>query len=262
MLDHERFGRLLFFDPTDTYRPPGQIPDHEQESWALLVAKEGGDLVKMPSTDPNENRLTRKAQVKLAADGSIEVDLNEQSIGESATSNRQLLERRSASEYRQVIERWVTYGASGAAVSKVEPSDGDYGAFSLDVAFTAPRYGRTMGSHLLMFRPAVVSRRNGFIFNEEERKYPVVLSSNAFEETVEVELPQGFGVDEKPPDIDLTEDFGNYKASWAINDGRLVFKRKLELRNTTVPVEDYADVRQFFQQMTAAEQAPVVLVRQ
>ena len=38
-------------------------------------------------------------------------------------------------------------------------------------------------------------------------------------------------------------------------------QRKLTLRSTTIPVEQYATVRNFFERIRAVEQSPVVLAR-
>ena len=45
---HPSLGRLLIFDPTDDNTPVGDLPDHEQGSFALLVAGDDGALLRMP----------------------------------------------------------------------------------------------------------------------------------------------------------------------------------------------------------------------
>jgi len=49
---HPKLGRLLLFDPTDPDTPLGDLPDHEQGGLGLLVAAEGGDLIRFPVTAP------------------------------------------------------------------------------------------------------------------------------------------------------------------------------------------------------------------
>ncbi|MEZ5366429.1 MAG: DUF3857 domain-containing protein [Bryobacterales bacterium] len=56
--DYEGFGRLLFFDPTDPYTPFGWMPEDEQDAWALLVAPQGGGLVRTPSRRPRRTCLS------------------------------------------------------------------------------------------------------------------------------------------------------------------------------------------------------------
>jgi flagellar biosynthesis/type III secretory pathway ATPase len=70
-----------------------------------------------------------------------------------------------------------------------------------------------------------------------------------------------FEVDELPDAVNLNTPFGVYSTSYDVKDGHLVFKRTLSQPGITVPVEQYASVRRFFEQIRAAEQAPVVLAR-
>jgi len=45
---------------------------------------------------------------------------------------------------------------------------------------------------LMMFKPAVLARTTQYPFAAEEAKYPVVLESESYSETVRVTLPPGF----------------------------------------------------------------------
>jgi hypothetical protein len=160
------------------------------------------------------------------------------------------------------IEKWIARGASGAIISKIEPSDNSAeGRFALDVDFTAARYGQVMQNRLLVFKPAIVSRRESLSLTESSRKHPVVLEPNAYNETVKVKLPEGFVVDELPAAVKLETPFGSYATNYVVKDGQLNFTRSLVLQGATIPVGEYSKVRSFFEKMRAAEQTPVVLAK-
>lgn len=93
------------------------------------------------------------------------------------------------------------------------------------------------------------------------RQYPVVLEARAYSETVRVKLPIDFAVDELPDAIKLDTTFNSYKTSYEVKDGELVFTRTLAQRAGSIPVDQYQSVRNFFEKIRAAEQAPVVLIR-
>jgi hypothetical protein len=161
-----------------------------------------------------------------------------------------------------MIEGWLTSGASGARAGKIEPADfAAEGRFTISVDFSAKSYGQLMHDRLLVFKPAVVSRREALALTAGKREHPVVLRSNAFAETVRVKLPAGFAVDEMPDPIKLETNFGTYVTSYEVQDGDLVFKRHLSQRAITIPVEQYDVVRNFYERIRASDQAPVVLVR-
>jgi hypothetical protein len=262
VVEHSTLGRLLIFDATDDITPVGDLPIHEQGSYALIIAGEAGTLMKMPVTPPEANMLTRNAEVQLNADGSIIATMREQSIGQAAVREQGPFRGLTRTEYNNVIERWIARGATGVLVSKIEPVDErNEGRFSLGVELKAPAYGQLMQGRLLVFRPAIVSRRESLSLTEPARKHPVVLTPNAYAETTKIKLPAGFEVDEMPDAVKLETAFGNYSTSYVVQDGHLLFTRKLVVRAATIPVADYSKVRSFFERIRAAEGSPVVLVR-
>jgi hypothetical protein len=118
-----------------------------------------------------------------------------------------------------------------------------------------------MQNRLLVFKPAIVSRREFLSLTDSTRKQPVVLVARNFSETVRVKLPAGFEVDELPDPVKLDASFGSYNTTYAVKDGELVFTRTLAQRAGTIPVAQYQLVRSFFERIRAAEMSPVVLAR-
>ncbi len=262
IIKHPSLGRLLIFDPTDEQTPVGDLPDYEQGSLALIVASEAGALLRMPVTPPEANRLERQTEVTITAEGAITASIHEHAIGQAAVDSRRAVRALSRPDYQKMIERWVTRGANGATISKIEPSDNNAdGSFALNVEFTAPAYGQSMRGRMLVFKPAVVSRRESLPLTDASRKHPIMLEAQAYTETVRVKLPAGFAVDEMPDAAKLDAPFGNYSATYEVKDGQLIFTRSLVLRTMTIPADQYAQVRNFFGRMLAAEQAPVVLIK-
>src|SRR5437879_6686590 len=45
---HPKFGKILFFDPTDELTPFGQLNGALQANYGLLVTPDGGELVELP----------------------------------------------------------------------------------------------------------------------------------------------------------------------------------------------------------------------
>jgi hypothetical protein len=263
IIQHPTLGRLLMFDATDEQTPLGDLPYYLQGSLALISSKTETGLVTMPVTPPEMNQLERTATLELKADGGIAGNINELAKGQTAVVFRSEFRRLSKPEYTGMIERWLTTGATSARLNKMEPTDHNAdGRFSLNVEFSAATYGQLMQGRLLVFRPAVVSRREGLALTAASRKHPVVLRANAYSETVKVQLPSGFTVDEVPDAVKIQTPFGSYVTSYEIKDNQLVFKRQLSQQAATISPADYEVVRKFFESIRAADNAPVVLARQ
>lgn len=262
VITHPSLGRLLIFDATDEVTPLGDLPEHEQGSLALIASGDSGALMRMPITPPESNALDRRIDASLSNDGSLTATIQEKALGSWASSYRSEFRHMSRPDYQKAIERWIVSGTRAATVSRVLPQDDNVaGRFNLDIDFVAPSYGQVMQDRLLVFKPAIVSRRDSLDLTEAKRKHPIVLSSNAYAETVRVKLPAGFDVDEMPDAVKLDTSFGTYATTYEVKDGQLVFTRKLVQRAGTIPVEQYNSVRSFFEKIRAAELAPVVLMR-
>jgi len=255
-------GRLLIFDATDEDTPVGDLPDHEQGSWAVVAAGNLGNLVRMPITPPESNRMDRQTEVTLQPDGSISSTVSESSTGQTAVKERRWLKHLSKPDYDKMIEGWIGHGAMGAKLSKVTPTDSPVaGNFNLNVEFSASNYAQLMQGRLLVFKPAITNRVNHLEFTDAKRKYPIALNAVSFTEMVRIKLPTGFEVDETPDGVKIDTSFGSYSAKFEVSDGNLVFTRSLVQKSGIIPPEQYTALRAFYGRIRATEQAPVVLAK-
>src|SRR5260370_36596346 len=118
-----------------------------------------------------------------------------------------------------------------------------------------------MQNPLLVFKPTIAHRRDELTLTEPKRKYPVVLQSHTFTETLHMKLPVGFDVDELPDAVKLDTAFGSYQTTYDVKNGELIFTRTLAQRAGSIPVAQYSVVRNCFERIRRAEQTPVVLAR-
>jgi hypothetical protein len=81
-----------------------------------------------------------------------------------------------------------------------------------------------MQGRLLVFKPAVVSRRESLALTAATRKHPLVLRANAYSETVRFQLPSGFTVDELPEPVKMQTSFGSYVTSYEVKDNQPDFQ--------------------------------------
>ena len=262
VINHPTLGRLLIFDATDPFTTLGDLPEYLQGSNALIIAGQNGGLAKMPVTPPDTDLLDRKIEVSLDEFGEIKGKIKENAAGQSSTAFRGELRTLSASDYRKAIEGWLTRGATGAQLVNMKTDDRRAdSSFDLDVDFVASRYGQLMQNRLLVFKPVIVGRRNALFLTEEKRQYPVMLDSQSMRETAIFSLPSGFVVDEMPDAVNLETPFGKYTTSYEVKENKLYFTRSLTMSRTTIPVDKYKQIKDFYAKMRDAEQSPVVLLR-
>jgi hypothetical protein len=263
ILNHPKLGRLLIFDATDSYTPVGDLPEYLQGSFALIAAGDLGGLSKMPVTSPETNSLDRKIDVNLLPTGGINGVIHEKASGQVSTQFRGMFRVLKTVEYQQVMDGWLTYGATGAKATKVTSTDLNSEAkFNLDVEFTAANYAQLMQQNKLMvFKPVIVGRHEEVRFTEETRLHPILIDAETFTETVTFTLPQGFTVDETPEAVKLETPFGKYSTNYETKDGKLIFTRSFRLNQMVVSPENYKSVKDFYSKMSEVEKSSVVLIK-
>ena len=262
VMTHAKLGRLLIFDATDPYTPVGDLPDYLQGSYGLVIAGDNGGLALMPITPPESDLLERNISVTLTDSGAVTGKISEKAIGQTSAYFRREHRSLSSSDFRKVIEGWLTNGSAGAQLVGLSANDKQaQSGFDLDVEFAAPQYGQMMQNRLLVFKPVIVGRRNAIFLTEPKRTNPIEMDSHAMRETVTFQLPAGFVVDEVPDPVNLETPFGKYTTKYDAKDGKLVFTRSVTMNRGTVSADKYAGVKDFFAKMLDAEQSPVVLVR-
>jgi hypothetical protein len=262
VVKHSTLGRLLMFDPTDPYTALGDIPEEQQGSYALIDHRDVKDLVKMPSIPAEHNRLERHIEASLGSTGDISAKIRETSVGQTATGERSRLRRNSSSDYEKIIHSWVNRGVAGALTSRISTKDDmDHGKFELEVEFASNSFAQLMQNRLMVFRPTMVGRLDRLSYTDGRRTQAYVVDSSSYRETVEIKLPAGFVVDEMPDIVTLETPFGKYSASYEEAGNKVIFRRSLDMKRTTVPVGEYESVRTFFAKVHSTEQSQIVLIR-
>lgn len=262
VISHPQLGRLLIFDATDEATLLGDLPEHEQDSFALIVAGEKGSLVRLPVTAPETNNVERTIIAELSAEGFLTAKVAETFTGQPAADSRREARRMSKAEYANRIERWIAHGANSASVTNLKHQDNTSAhRFDLSADFTAASYAQSMQGRLLVFKPVVLSRRSFIDLSAPQRRHPVMLDSNSFVETTRIKLPVGFAVDELPDAVKLETAFGSYQISYEVKGDTLIGTRRFSTRAAMLPASEYNAVRNFYGRILAAEQAPAVLAK-
>jgi hypothetical protein len=208
------------------------------------------------------NGLERNIEAIIGPDGTISGKINERTKGQTATAERSRLSGLSVPDYNRMIEGWVARGLTGARTTNIVAKDDHQGGkFNLDLEFSANAYAQIMQGRLMVFKPAIIGRLERFPFTDGTRVHPFLIDATTYAESVRIELPSGFTVDELPDSIQVETDFGQYSAKYQVVGKQLIFARSLKLNRTIVPADKYDSVRRFFSGVHAAEQSQVVLMK-
>ncbi len=261
LYEHPKLGHLLVFDPTNHLVPLGQLPYYEQDSYGLLVTDQGGELIHLPVSQPELNRLTRTAKLTLLPDGTLQGEIVEVHTGTGAFLARSRFGSETEADRKKILERvvggWISaFRIDGIEMENLDDIDKD---LILRYKFTAEHYAKNAGP-LLLVRPRVAGEKMIPFDGTKPRHYAYEFDSPVLEtDNFEISLPAGFKVDELPDPAKASFAFGEYSSKTENVGNSLKYSREYRINSTTVSREKIGDLSKFLHQINADEKNMAVL---
>ncbi|HEY2497367.1 MAG TPA: DUF3857 domain-containing transglutaminase family protein [Candidatus Angelobacter sp.] len=261
MYQHAKLGRLLIFDPTNELVPFGEIPSYEQDNYGLLVGEQGGDLIHMPLSNPEANKIARNAKLTLMPDGTIQGEIVETRSGFEAMRGRGVLRHETENDRKKVIERILgrtmgNFQLTGFEALNVDEIDKD---LILRYKFSAEHYAKNAGP-LLLVRPHVVGEMAGQWDASKPRHYAYQFEAPFLNsDSVEIILPEGFKVDELPEPANASFPFGTYVSKTENSGNVLKYTREYRVDSTLVSMDHMEQLKKLFGEINLDEKNMAVL---
>ena len=261
MFEHPKLGHLLIFDPTNDLVPLGQLPPYEQDSFGLLVTDTGGELIHLPVTTFDLNKIHRNAKLTLLPDGTLQGEIEETRSGYLAMNGRAYLQHQSQNDRKKMLEHFWGPNLGGFQIDSfnLENENDIDKDLVLRYKFTASHYAKTAGS-LLLVRPRVVGEMAGAFDVTKPRHYAYDFEAPFLRsDTVEITLPEGYTIDELPEPARAVFPFAEYTSKAEKAGNVLKYSREYKMQTTQVPLDHIEQLRKLFAQIGMDEKNMAVL---
>jgi Domain of Unknown Function with PDB structure (DUF3857)/Transglutaminase-like superfamily len=253
--------QYLIFDPTSRYTPFGQLPAYAQENYILLVTAAGGELLHLPALDPATNVLERIGKFKLGTDGTLAGEIVEDRTGNHALRERHMLKSANEQQRSKYFEQFLNQSLKQFSLETPPLIEGLDTRDKLTVRYklSTTSYAQNMGP-LMLVRPRIVGDKQLGLDFVKPRQYPVELEASSREsDTYEIELPQGYAVDDIPDPVKIDVGFASYQSKTEVKGQTLRYHREYIVRSVEVSPDKFAELKNFEGMIGADERAAVVL---
>lgn len=254
----------LWLETTSQTIPFGHIGAGNQDRYALLVAPEGGKLIRTPKSTAEQNQQIRTATVELASSGNATMDLTTLYTGNQQDRVRGSLAMATPQKRMEWLRNTLdlpNFEVTGADFSSIEAGET---TVALPVQLTVPRHAVKAGKRLFL-TPNLMEPWTSIPPELEEERTQPITQTYAFKDTDTIQyiLPDGYTVEAMPSPVQLETPYGHYHAENSLNqeDGTLTYQRTLALTATEIPPDAYDTYRDFLRQVARADKAQLVLVR-
>jgi len=267
MFDHcialaEIDGKQVWMDTTAEVCPFDQLPESDRGLEVLVIKPTGGEFVATPEFTAEENQTVQAVNIKLNADGGIASSVNWYSTGSEDLNTRATYKYAKPTEIKEGFESTVTSVCPDAVLGNYSVGDPFKRDEPLKISYDFQASGwANRTKKFLIFRPSLYqSVLSHTPFSKTDRKFDLVFASTSTNESVtEISLPDGFKVEEIPPDVSLKSDFATYDRTYALDGSTLKIAEKLVRKEARISLARYAEAKKFYQEAIQAQKQQVVM---
>jgi hypothetical protein len=255
--------RYLIFDPTWEKTPFGQLEDNLQGGYGVLIEGDDSQVIELPVMDPELNTIKRTASFQLDPDGTLKGSVTDRRFGDLAEYRRRVFADENGKQQQEYMDRTISRDFAGVKMTALTVDN--IAALNKDLTthfdLLAARYASASGP-LLMVRPRVFGTY-ALDVDRKPRKTPINLEQTMqATDAFDIELPEGYAVDELPDPVKADFGFASYVSSTELKGRTLHYTRTYTVRQVTLPPERYADVQRLAGVIAADEGSLAVLKKQ
>ncbi|MBL7816485.1 MAG: DUF3857 and transglutaminase domain-containing protein [Saprospiraceae bacterium] len=251
----------MWLECTSTDAPTGYLSDFTEGRRVLLITREGGKMVKTPTSALDKNTQVSKTDIVLTESGSATLKNGAILRGALHDSWRQLVTNVSKEEFQKTFVNVLKLPTYTIKSLDAKP-DQKKPELALNYELSMEKYASKAGTRL--FVP--MNLHNPFDDTPsptEKRNLPIEIGGDGYAENDEVTftMPEGYDVETIPTkEFDYKSEFGYYKATIErAGDNKLVYKRQLEIRPVHIAADRFNDLRDFYKKIQQADTTKVIL---
>lgn len=260
MLNDPVFGPVVFFDSTARWIPAGHLPWVLQGGRGLVCEPRATGLVEFPRAPGDaEYQVTSRITLDLTADGTLAGEIQETTQGQLAALARSRVFELSEKEQKENWLRRLNATVRGVSVESIaHQAAPDLWRHESTIKFRAPGFGQNVREEMLVLNLDVLTRDSVPVFPDKPRTRPLLVRPIHTVSETSINLPAK-GRAELPAPRELRSEFGHYTGAYRAADGRITYRRTLELNAGRIAPERYTAFRQFLLDVAKAERTAVIV---
>lgn len=256
-------GIETYFDPGERYCEYGKL--HWTHTWTSGVRQTDSaetEIAQTPYPEAADTVVTRDADLSLDADGTVHGTVHITMTGSEALMWRQEAQtsdvEQAAREFQDQLKSTISPGLQ----LKMEGFTG-VADFTAPLAATLEVAGTlaTKTGHRLFVPGAFFEAQAKARFANASRENPVFLDwAYTVKDSVRLSLPNNMEIEERPSKADISfAPYASFQADYRGGPHVSLYTRLEQLRTVAYKVQQYSDLRDFFQKINAQDQSQLVL---
>jgi transglutaminase-like putative cysteine protease len=251
----------IWLECTSQSTPMGYQGWHTGDRKALMITETGAKIVKTTQYTADMNLQTRTAQVTLLANGDANADVKTSYAGlqfENGYLDNVLYtgtdDQKKWVQENTDIPNFDIQGFAFSGVKSRVPSA------TVNTQLLLRRFASISGKRVFI-TPNLMNRFTSIPEKVENRKTKVVQRVPYTDlDTIRYILPEGIYPEFLPEAVNVKSRFGEYEAKFQVDQGSLLYTRRLKVFKGEFPPESYQEMIDFYKSVNKADHVKIVFL--
>ena len=253
-------GNYVLFDPTNEQIPLGLLPVYDTGGLGLILAPDVDAPVEVSPARPAGENTTISISATLHANGSAQIEANENRIGMDASNAIQGDETESKATRTGELERRIQrHLPLISGLSWENSSDTAAGSWASKVSFSADFMGKRLAPATMYVATDLLSTVPVFDPWDKGSEGWLNVGPDATRRDIRLKIPVGWEIAELPKDWSFSNEAGEGSVRFHDENGVIVGESHLAIKGGVLDRNAYDALRQLARRVADAEHRPVIL---
>lgn len=251
----------IWLECTSQTNPFGYMGDFTGDRYALMITDDGGKIVKTPTYTALDNIQSRTANVFVELSGDAKAKIRTLYRGlQYENNNLNFILNHQYDDQKKWIQKNVKIPAFDVASFKMVDNKGIIPSAIVDTELLLKRFATVSGKRLFL-TPNLMNKSTYMPEKLESRKTNIVLRKPFTDlDTIHYHLPEGIYPEFLPEATKVNSRFGEYEAGYTLDQGKLIYIRKLKMNKGEFPAESYKEFSDFFKNINKSDNTKIVFM--
>jgi hypothetical protein len=251
----------LWLECTSQTNPFGYLGHFTGDRKALIVTENGGKLVHTLRYTANQNQQTRYAEVDVTRTGDAKAKVKTTYTGlQYENDGLQFILNNQYDEQKKWIQRNTSIPNFDVMSFVMTDQKDKIPSATVKAELDLRRFATVTGKRIFV-TPNLMNRSTLIPEKLETRRTNVVMkSAYSHTDTIRYRLPEGIYPEFMPPSLKFTSRFGEYEATFTLDQDNLIYIRKLKMNKGEFPADSYNELVEFYRNLNKADNTKMVFL--
>lgn len=251
----------LWLECTSQTNPFGYMGSFTGGRHALMITENGGKLIRTPVYTAEQNTQSRTADVfvELTGDAKAKVKTTYRGL-QYENGDLNFIVNGKYDDQKEWVQDNTEIPAFDIMSFSMTNHKDKVPAAVVNLDLTLKRFATVSGKRIFL-TPNLMNRSTYIPEKLESRKTNVVLRTAYTDlDTIRYHLPEGIYPEFLPEPAKVKSRFGEYESTFTVDQGSLLYIRKVKMNKGEYPAETYKELTEFYRNINKADNTKLVFM--